>query len=127
MERNTEAAPNKLAPWVAFRLWIGMLLPAIAWSVSLEVIYLSSEYGCASSNFTFNHVAVVIAFAASLLGGVVAWREWTASGSGYDEDGGDQNSRRRFMALLGILGSALFSIAILAQWMPTLMGVPCGK
>jgi hypothetical protein len=128
MSDRIEPQPKKIDKGIAFRLWIGLLLPPVSWSIALESLYLATEYGClSSSGFTLNHIVVVIAFAASILAGIIAWREWTATGGGYEEDGGDRSSRRRFMSLLGILTSALFSVAILAQWMPTLMGVPCDK
>jgi len=31
------------------------------------------------------------------------------------------------MSALGLLTGTLFSILIFAQWLPTILGVPCGK
>jgi hypothetical protein len=111
----------------SLRLWIGMLVPPAAWAVQLQSLYLTSEFGCRSSDFTWNHVVVVVALIVSILAGFIAWREWSQSGRSDEDEGGDRMSRRRFMSLLGVLTSALFSVTILAQWLPTLMGVPCDK
>jgi hypothetical protein len=127
MSKRVEAKPKKIDNGIAFRLWIGMLLPPAAWAAQLQSLYLTSEFGCKSSNFTWNHVVVVAALALSLLGGAIAWREWLASGATNDAEGSDRMSRRRFMAMLGILTSALFTVTIFAQWLPTLVGVPCDK
>ena len=127
MTERIEAKPKKIDKSGALRLWIGMLLPPIAWGVQLQSLYLTSEFGCRSSDFTWNHVVVVVALVISIVAGVIACGEWTASGASDEAEGGDQMSRRRFMSLLGVLTSALFSITILAQWLPTLMGVPCDK
>jgi hypothetical protein len=127
MTERIEAKPKKIDKSGALRLWIGMLLPPIAWGVQLQSLYLTSEFGCRSSDFTWNHVVVVVALGISIVAGVIAWGEWTASDASDEAEGGDQMSRRRFMSLLGVLTSALFSITILAQWLPTLMGVPCDK
>jgi len=104
-----------------FRLWLGLLVPPAAWLAQLQALYLSSEYGCMTSNFTRNHIIVVISLVVSLIGWAIAWREWTK----HREDETDR--RARFMALIGVMTGALFSLLILAQWLPTLVGVPCDK
>ena len=121
METTTET--RKIDVGAAFRLWIGMLLPPAAWLAQLQALYLSSEFGCATSNFTRNHIVVVIALIVSVIGWGLAWREWTKS----RDANTDRGTRVRFMALIGVLTGALFSLLILAQWIPTLMGVPCDK
>ena len=110
-----------------FWLWIGMLLPPIAWAVQLQTLSLTSEYGCASSNFLWNHVASFAALLLSLFGGFTALREWRAAGASTEDESGKPISRRRFMAMVGILTGALFSAIIFAQWLPTALGVPCSK
>jgi len=110
-----------------FWLWVGMLLPPIAWAAQLQTLYLTSEYGCASSNFFWNHVASICAFTLSFFGGFTAWREWHAAGASTEDESGKPISRRRFMSMVGILTGALFSAIIFAQWLPTALGVPCSK
>ena len=39
----------------------------------------------------------------------------------------EAGSRRRFMAMVGVMSGALFTLVIFAQWLPTLLGVPCDK
>jgi hypothetical protein len=104
-----------------------MLLAPIAWAVQLQSVYLSSEFGCFTSNFTWNHVLSGLMLVVAMIGGAAAWLEWLAAGATTDDTGSDVMSRRRFMALIGVLTSALFSLTIVAQWLPTLMRVPCGK
>jgi hypothetical protein len=125
METTTETKRIDVA--AAFRLWIGMLLPPVAWLAQLQALYLSSEFGCTNSNFTKNHIVVLIALCASLIGLAFAWLEWTRTRDAAPTDEGDRGSRPRFMALIGIMTGLLFSLLIIAQWIPTLMGVPCDK
>ena len=120
---QTPTTEIKIDVGAAFRLWIGILLPPAAWLAQLQALYLSSEYGCTTSNFTRNHIVVVFALIVSLIGWAFAWREWTKS---RDVNSGGR-MRHRFMALIGVLTGALFSLLILAQWLPTIMGVPCDK
>ncbi|PYT01622.1 MAG: hypothetical protein DMF63_01890 [Acidobacteria bacterium] len=125
METTTEA--KKIDAGAAFRLWIGILLPPAAWLAQLQALYLSSEYGCTNSNFTRNHVVVVSALFFSIVGLSIAWLEWTRSRNASAIDDGDRHTRSRFMALIGVMTGFLFSLLIVAQWLPTLMGVPCDK
>jgi hypothetical protein len=108
-------------------LWIGFLLPPLAWSVFMETVYLFSDYGCKNENFLPNHVVSAIFLVISLLGGAIAWSNWQKSGSTWPDGSGGSVSRSRFMSALGLFTAPLFSALIFAQWLPTLLGVPCGK
>jgi hypothetical protein len=108
-------------------LWVGFLLSPLVWSVNLETVYLFSDYGCKNENFLPNHIVSAVALIISLLGGAVAWSNWQKSGSTWPDDTSGSVSRSRFMSALGLLTSALFSALIFAQWLPTIMEVPCGK
>lgn len=127
MAKKIKAKPKTIDTGTALRLWIGMLLPPIAWAMHLQLVYLTSEFGCFTSDFTWNHVLSGLMLIVALVGGAIAWLEWVAASATTDEEGGDVMSRRRFMALIGILTSALFSVTIIAQWLPTLMRVPCDR
>ncbi|HEY8562458.1 MAG TPA: hypothetical protein VIL74_18920 [Pyrinomonadaceae bacterium] len=110
-----------------FWLWLGLLLPPGAWAVQLQTVYLTSEYGCKHADFMPNHLASVFALLLSVVGGVVSWRSWLETGKKWDAQKADPIDRSRFMAILGMLTSALFTLLIFAQWLPTLLGVPCDK
>lgn len=127
MAETIKGKPVKLDNWIAFRLWLAMLLPPTAWAVQLQVLWLASEYGCLTSDFTWNHVTSLVALLFSLAGLWIGMHEWRSTGGGTDDDEATQPSLRRFMSLVGILTGALFTVVIFAQWLPTLTGVPCDK
>jgi len=108
-------------------LWVGFLLPPLAWSVFLETVYLFSDYGCKNENFLPNHIVSIAFLIVSLIGLAVAWSNWQKSGATWPDDSSGSIPRSRFMSALGLLTGTLFSILIFAQWLPTLLGVPCGK
>ena len=114
-------------PYSELMLWTGFLLPPLAWSIGLEVLYLFSDYGCETTNFIPNHIVSAVALILSLLGGFIAWRCWQTSGAEWPGEGNGPIPRSQFMSALGLLTSALFSALIIAQWLPTVLGVPCGK
>ena len=110
-----------------FWLWVALLLPPLAWITQLQTVYLTSEYGCATSDFLWNHIASAVAIVLSVFGGIIAWRHWQAGGGQTDNESERPKDRKQFMALLGILTGVLFTLVIFAQWLPTLFGVPCDK
>jgi hypothetical protein len=114
-------------PRSEFLLWLGFLLPPLAWSAHLETLYLLSEYACFHNNFLPNHVASAVFLILSLIGGAVAWSNWQRSGAEWPDSSSSPISRSLFMSALGLLGGALFSALVFAQWLPTITGVPCGK
>lgn len=108
-------------------LWTGFLLPPLAWSIFLETVYLFSDYGCSTNNFLPNHVVSAAFLIVSLIGWAVAWSNWKKSGSTWPDDSSGSIPRSRFMSALGLFTGALFSALIVAQWLPTILEVPCGK
>jgi len=107
--------------------WIGLLLPPAAWALDLQTLYLSSEFGCYTSNFIWNHVISVVCLLLSATGGLTAWQSWNSVGANMEDESPLPETRKRFMAILGMLTGALFTALIIAQWLPTLVGVPCEK
>jgi hypothetical protein len=109
-----------------FWRWVGILLPPIAWGIQLQAVYLTSEKGCGDLNFSRNHLISAIAVASAIIGGAIAWGYWPA-GDYEATEAGKPDARKRFMAMVGVTLSIFFAIVIFAQWLPTIVGVPCGK
>lgn len=127
MTKKIEAETITAVPSRASRLWFGLLGPPAVWATEFEAVYLTSEWGCYAMDFKWIHVASVMALVISLLAFWVAFSEWRLAGGGTADEDSDQDTRRRFMAILGMLTGVLFAALIFATWLPTLTGVPCGK
>jgi hypothetical protein len=112
--------------WRKFRQWIGLLLAPAAWGVQLQSVYLLSENGCFGGSYLPIHLVSAICLMFAIVGGMVAFRLWRESGSEWPDRSPGAKQPGGFMAAIGILSSSLFSIVIVAQWLPTLTGVPCG-
>jgi hypothetical protein len=110
-----------------FGLWAGLLLAPAAWAVQLQTVYLLTEYGCTGGSFTPVHIVSAVALAAAVFGGLLSWRHWLGTGEKWKTEKSGIIPRSRFMVILGMLLSALFSLLIFGQWLPTIMGVPCDK
>lgn len=127
MAKKIKAETVTADPPRALRLWIGFLGPPLIWAVQFQTVYLTSEWACYAMDFTWNHIASIVALVISVLASWVAYSEWRAAGGGTADESGDPATRRRFMAIVGMMSGALFTALIFATWLPTLTGVPCGK
>jgi hypothetical protein len=114
-------------PPSAFRLWFGLLGPPIVWAIQLQTVYLASEWACYTMDHTWIHATSIIALMISVLAFWIAYTEWNSAGGETEDKSLEPDSRRRFMAILGMLSGALFTLTIFATWLPTLTGVLCGK
>lgn len=108
-------------------LWIGFLLPPIAWAVQMQALWLTSEWGCAVSRFGWNHVVAIIALILSAAGTVIAWTFGKAASSTPDSTLVKEPRTWNFMSITGTVLGVYFTVVIFAQWLPTLLGVPCSK
>ena len=127
MSKKLKAETITADPPRAFRFWFGLLGPPLVWAVQFQTVYLTSEWACYAMDLTWNHVASIVALMISVFAVWVAYSEWKAVGGGTADESSDPDTRRRFMAILGLLLGSLSTALIFATWLPTLMGVPCGK
>ena len=110
-----------------FWRWIGILLPPVAWAAQLQAVYLTSEKACGDLDFSWNHIVSAVALAAAIIGGAIAWGYWPGGDYQATKESGKPATRKRFMGIIGFALSILFAVVIFAQWLPTIVGVPCGK
>jgi hypothetical protein len=106
-------------------LWAGLLMPPLAWLLHLLIGYPLVPWACASGRQFMLHVVTAAAFLLAVGGGLTAWRSWQRSGRGWPNDAGGVLSRSRFMAVSGLLSSAVFGLVILAQGMPSFILHAC--
>jgi hypothetical protein len=94
-------------------LWYGMLGPPLLTLLNLELSYALTPLACRAGSMLAMHLSTAILLALVIMAGVGAamrlrknWLEDTVL------------SRPGFMAGLGVLSSALFTVVIIAQWLP---------
>jgi hypothetical protein len=127
MHRQPHPSPHR-AKVGAFPIWFAIVAAPLAWNLQLLFNVALVAHGCyphdePRSEPLWNHLATAttaieaIAMAVCVVAGLVAWRNWRrtreeAAGSAHHLiEGGD--GRTRFMAMVGILCSGLFGLAVL--------------
>ncbi|HEX8271507.1 MAG TPA: hypothetical protein VF615_02575 [Longimicrobiaceae bacterium] len=106
-------------------LWFAVLAGPVAWMLGLNAAYAFVRLACDEQTLLYMHASSLLTLALALGGGAVALREWRRAGGEWPGEGGGAVPRSRFMAALGLLGSGLFALTIVAQWIANLFLNPC--
>ncbi|HEX6615887.1 MAG TPA: hypothetical protein VF046_06235 [Gemmatimonadales bacterium] len=107
-------------------LWTGLLLAPASFLLSLALAYALVPRSCLRNDTLLVHAAQLLCLLLAIGGWVVAWRLWREAGPEWPhgEQGGPVG-RTRFMAGLGFIVSAFFTLVLLAQWIPGFVLSPC--
>jgi hypothetical protein len=106
--------------------WFGVLIPPIAMLTNVSLGYAFVPWSCSAKSRTVLHIEIAALVLISLAAGFVAHREWSHhGGGGQSDDAAGPVSRARFLGILGMGSSALFTLILLAQWFANVFLTPC--
>jgi hypothetical protein len=106
--------------------WLGVLLPPIAMLTNVSLGYAFVPWSCSAQSRTVLHIEIAALVIISIAAGFVAHREWRQfGGGGQSDDAGGPGPRARFLGLMGIGSSILFTLILLAQWFANVYLTPC--
>ncbi len=109
-------------------LWGGILIAPAPYFLQLSVAYGLVYWVCRSGNSFVITLITVVSLAMCVFGAFLAWRSWEKVGTEYADDKSDETNRTRFMAVSGLVLSALFFAAIIAQEIPNwIVGACVGR
>jgi hypothetical protein len=108
-------------------LWAGVLGAPAVWALQLNVGYALVPYVCRHyERHYLLHLASVVFILLALACGWICYREWDKVGRKWPSDTvGGAIGRVQFLATLGVLSSALFSLVIVAQALASFFIDPC--
>jgi hypothetical protein len=99
-------------------LWVGLLLPPLAWTLHFSVIYAVQPKVCVDDTRGILVASAVIFTLIALAGGAAAWRSFRLFRERAVAELPQRRMRARFMALLGIGETILFLLVMGAQSIP---------
>ena len=108
-----------------FALWIAVLGPPVIWFVQMQTSYSLVMWACSSGRLWSIHVASLFFLILAAVPGWIGWKEWAAESGKETERVSRGAGRRRFMAMLGLMLTAIFILLIIAQAIPTFFFDPC--
>ena len=105
-------------------LWFAIFVGPAAWTLHLLLSYPLVPVACATLGPWLLHGVTLVTVLAAGMGVVVALRGGQQIERGAVGSGG--RDARRYLALLGLLMSAMFVFVILVEGLPPLFINPCG-
>lgn len=120
---SADSNPKDIIPGGNFMLWIDILGAPAAFLCQLQVSYMLVPWACTSGHELVPRLSWIPFFLIAATIGVLACRDWSRLCALRADD--PNAARCRFMAVIGIMTSGLFALAILAQGSATFFINPC--
>ena len=108
-------------------LWAGLLVAPLAFLLHLQINYMLTTQLCPGGRKSVLHLVTLMFLLAAAGGGFVSWRNWDATGRKWPGETASVLERSRFMAIIGLLISALVLVAFIAQLIPQFIYDPCDR
>lgn len=106
------------ARWGGFGLWYGVVAGIVFWAFHLTGMAAITPYICHSGNTVWFHVLTWATLVPTLL---AFWPAWIHHRRDVGEGGA------KFMGSVGLLVTAISSLAIIAEYVPVFMLHPCAS
>lgn len=108
-------------------LWPLVLVPPIAWAVQMETNYALVPFECYGGSRLPLYAVMAVAFALVFINAMVAAKFWSQLGKKWPDDGASPASRDRFLSVLGLLVSGMFTLVLIAQTIAIIVFHPCAS
>jgi uncharacterized membrane protein YidH (DUF202 family) len=120
MEEEIQATTPK-ASWL-----LVVLGPAIL-AVEMQINFVLVRQACSAQRNVGLYAVIIVAIALTLATAFVAYALWLQAGRTWPTEAPDPATRIRFIAVLGILMSAMSLLVIVAQGIATIQFDPCQR
>ena len=108
-------------------LWLGLLTAPLVFLLHLEVNYALVTQLCQSTHKIAISLVTLAALLVSVVGGLIAWRNWQEAGRKLPGEGGGIIEPSRLMSAVGVFISLLFIVILIAQLIPQFIFDPCHR
>ena len=106
-------------------LWLGLLAAPVAWALDLTISYAIVKWTCGSQHTFVLHLMTAMTLLMTAAGAAASWSALQRAPDEASDDGPRPIDRGRFMALLGLVSSAVFALAIVGNQIPRLLLDAC--
>jgi hypothetical protein len=110
--------------WGLVLLWTSFLAAPFAWIVDQGLSYPLVKWACATGNTYVLTAIGAVALGITVWGGWLGWSSFVRL-RGASDDGGTQEDRSYFLALLAIGFNALIAVLVLTAGIPPFVLSPC--
>jgi hypothetical protein len=106
-------------------LWVLVVAAPIVVAAEMQANFVLVRQACSMQRNVALYAVVVVAMLLTIATAGVAFSIWRRAGAAWPTEAPDVATRIRFIAVLGILSSAMSFLVILAQGIATLHFDPC--
>ena len=106
-------------------LWTGILAGPLAWALDEGIGYSLVPHACSTGHEYVLHVTSALCLLIAAVAFLIAFRMFVLVPPSSTEDGGDPISRSRFMAIAGMISSAVFFMVMIAEAVPRFILSAC--
>lgn len=102
-------------------LWVGALTAPIAWAIQFLIIYALVPHVCKVGASKSLHITSLTFIVIGIVAGILSWWNLGQREHSFEEE----RESITFLGRLGIMTSAMFTLIMLAQVIPTFFIDPC--
>lgn len=113
------------SPRPVLGIWIAFVLPLLVALLHLQISYSLEHVACSTGSTIQIHIYTVVSLVVVVVCGLVARRHWISLGSADPGQHPGPVGSLRLMSLLGMIGSVMAVLFILAQWFPNFILPVC--
>jgi hypothetical protein len=106
-------------------LWLLLILPLVFVAIEFQINFALVRHACSAQRNVALYAVVIVAMLLTIATALVGVSIWRRAGGTWPTDAPDVANRIRFIAMLGILTSAMSLLVILAQGIATIHFDPC--
>jgi vacuolar-type H+-ATPase subunit I/STV1 len=120
MEQDLQATTPK-------GLWLLVVLGPIITAIEMQANFVLVRHACSAQRNLVLYAVIILAIALTAATAFVAFAIWMQAGRTWPTEAPDVATRVRFIAVLGILSSAMSFLLIVAQGIATIQFDPCQR
>jgi len=106
-------------------LWVLIIAAPVIVAAEMQANFVLVRQACSMQRNVALYAVIVVAMVLTIATAMIAVSIWKRAGAEWPTEAGDVATRIRFIAVLGILSSAMSFLVILAQGIATVHFDPC--
>jgi membrane protein YdbS with pleckstrin-like domain len=106
-------------------LWMLVVAAPVIVALEMQINFVLVRQACSVHRNLALYAVTIVALVLTVASALVAVSIWRRSGANWPTEAPDLANRVRFIAVLGILSSAMSFLVILAQGIATILFDPC--
>jgi len=106
-------------------LWLLVVLPPAIGAAAMEADFVLVRQACAAQRNVALYAVTIVGLVLLIATAFIAFTIWRVEGSRWPSEAGDLSTRIRFVAVLGMLSSAISFLLLVAQGIATIHFSPC--